>query len=88
MRYELDFEPKALKAWKKLDHDTREMFRSKLRERLDHPRVRKDALHFMPHHYKIKLRDKGYRLIYSVNDETVMVMVVSIGRRDEIYDRV
>ena len=52
------------------------MFRSKLRERLDHPRVRKDALHFMPHHYKIKLRDKGYRLIYSVNDETVMVMVV------------
>lgn len=88
MRYELDFEPNALKAWKKLDHETREMFRSKLRERLDHPRVPQDALHFMPHHYKIKLREKGYRLIYSVKDHEVLVLVVAVGHRDEIYDRV
>ena len=88
MKYELDFEPKALKSWKKLDHDTREMFRAKLRERLDNPRVPKDALHFKPHHYKIKLREKGYRLIYSVDDGKLLVMVVGVGRRDEIYDAI
>ncbi len=88
MTYELDFEPKALRAWKKLDSETREMFRNKLRERLGNPRVPKDALHFKPHHYKIKLRDKGYRLIYSVDDRKVLVLVVALGRRDDIYDAI
>lgn len=88
MTYELAFEPKALRAWKKLDSETREMFRSKLRERLVNPRVPKDALHFKPHHYKIKLRDKGYRLIYSVDDRRVLVLVVAMGRRDDIYDAI
>ncbi len=86
MTYELDFAPRALKAWKKLDSVTREQFRAKLRERLDQPRVPKDALHFRPHHYKIKLKDKGYRLVYVVDDARVTVLVVMIGRRDRIYD--
>jgi len=86
MRYELDFAPRALKAWKKLDSVTREQFRTKLRERLEQPRIPKDVLHFRPHHYKIKLKDKGYRLVYVVDDTRVVVLVIAIGRRDRIYD--
>jgi mRNA interferase RelE/StbE len=48
--------------------------------------VPKDALHNRSNHYKIKLRDKGYRLIYVVDDKRVVVLVVEIGRRDRIYD--
>ena len=86
MSFELEFEPSALKAWRKLDPVTRDYFRRKLAERLENPRVPKDALHFRANHYKIKLRDKGYRLIYVVDDGRVTVVVVDVGRRDRIYD--
>jgi len=86
MIYELEFEPSALRAWKKLDSVTRDQFKRKLGERLHNPRMPKDALHSLANHYKIKLRDKGYRLIYVVDDKRVVVLVVEIGRRDRIYD--
>ena len=86
MSYELEFEPRALRAWKKLDSVTRAQFKRKLEERLQGPRVPKDALRNWPNHYKIKLRDKGYRLIYSVLDSRLTVLVVDVGRRDSIYE--
>jgi mRNA interferase RelE/StbE len=86
MTYELTFLPRAQKQWRKLDSVTRSQFQAKLRERLEQPRVPKDALHFRPHHYKIKLHDKGYRLIYLVDDNRIIVVVMAVGRRDSIYD--
>lgn len=37
--------------------------------------------------YKIKLRAVGYRLVYQVFDDTLLVTVVGIGKRDgnEVY---
>ncbi len=32
--------------------------------------------------YKIKLRDVGYRLVYEVIDQKLVVMVIAIGKRD------
>jgi len=37
----------------------------------------------MPGCYKIKLRTVGYRLIYRVYDERVVVQVIAIGKRDK-----
>jgi mRNA interferase RelE/StbE len=88
MTYELEFEPRALKAWKKLDHVTRAQLKRKLDERLRGPRVPKDALHTWPDHYKIKLRDKGYRLIYRVVESRLTVLVIDVGRRDSLYEDV
>ncbi len=85
MIYKLEFDPGALKAWKKLDDVTRSQFKRKLAERLHGPRVPKDALRQWPDHYKIKLRDKGYRLIYRVVQSQVTVLVIDVGRRDSIY---
>jgi mRNA interferase RelE/StbE len=41
-----------------------------------------------PKTYKIKLRQLGYRLVYSVEDQTITVTVIDVGKRDrnEIYD--
>jgi mRNA interferase RelE/StbE len=86
MIYELEFEPRALKLWKKLDSVTRDQFKRKLDERLRTPRVPKDALRDWRDHYKIKLRDKGYRLIYRVVDTRLVILVLDVGRRDRIYD--
>ena len=33
----------------------------------------------------IKLRGSGYRLVYSVEDNELKIMVVAIGKRDKIH---
>lgn len=82
MSFDLRFLPSALKEWEKLGAPVRAQFKTKLTERLEHPRVPKDALHGMRDHYKIKLRGAGYRLVYRVEDETVIVTVVAVGKRE------
>lgn len=88
MSYELDFLESALKEWKKLDPQIREQFRKKLRERCENPRVPSAQLHGSKDRYKIKLRSAGYRLVYSVEDDRMVVLVIAVGRRDrsEVYD--
>ncbi|MDR6711223.1 mRNA interferase RelE/StbE [Pseudomonas hunanensis] len=82
MTYSLEFLPSALKEWEKLGHTLREQIKKKLRERLLLPRVQADALRELPNHYKIKLKASGYRLVYRVEDERVVVVVVSVGKRE------
>jgi len=82
MTYKLEFLPSALKEWKKLGHTVREQIKKKLRERLEAPKVQADALRDMPGHFKIKLRASGYRLVYRVEDERVVVVVVAVCKRE------
>ncbi|MEO1745887.1 MAG: type II toxin-antitoxin system RelE/ParE family toxin, partial [Pseudomonadota bacterium] len=51
-------------------------------ERLERPRVPAAKLSGSSDRYKIKLRSSGYRLIYEVRDQEVLVVVVAIGKRD------
>ncbi len=87
MRYEVEFLETALKEWKRLDANTREQFRKKLKERSENPRVPSAKLHGAKDRYKIKLKSAGYRLVYEVEDGRVVVVVIAIGRRDrmEVY---
>jgi mRNA interferase RelE/StbE len=80
--YRLAFLPSALKEWKKLGDNVRDQFRKKLKERLKTPHVPSARLSGMPGCYKIKLRGAGYRLVYRVEDDRLMVIVVTVGRRD------
>ena len=82
MTYKLQLLPSALKEWEKLAHTVREQIKKKLRERLESPRVQADALRELQNHYKIKLKASGYRLVYRVEDERVVVIVVSVGMRE------
>ncbi|MCZ2175645.1 MAG: type II toxin-antitoxin system RelE/ParE family toxin [Burkholderiales bacterium] len=85
MTYSLAFRETALKEWKKLDPPIREQFRKKLVERLERPRVESARLSGMPDCYKIKLKSAGYRLVYQVEDRTVTVVVVAVGRRERNF---
>jgi mRNA interferase RelE/StbE len=82
--YKLRFHEKALTEWQRLDGTVREMFKKKLAERLTIPRVPSAALHQMPDCYKIKLHALGYRLVYRVEDATVFVSVIAVGKRDKM----
>jgi mRNA interferase RelE/StbE len=83
-QFSLRFHEKALAEWQRLDGTVREMFKKKLAERLTTPRVPSAALHQMPDCYKIKLHALGYRLVYRVEDTTVFVSVIAVGKRDKM----
>lgn len=88
MSYKLRFHELALVEWKKLDNSIREPLKNKLAERLANPRIPAAALAGMRDCYKIKLSHAGYRLVYRVDDETVFVTVIAVGKRDklQVYD--
>jgi mRNA interferase RelE/StbE len=88
MSYKLRFHELALAEWKNLDNSVREPLKKKLVERMETPRVPAAALAGMPDCYKIKLQRVGYRLVYRVEDDTIFVTVIAVGKRDrlKVYD--
>lgn len=82
MSFELGFLDEALEEWRKLDGSVREQFKKKLAERLVTPRVPAAKLSGHPDRYKIKLCSVGYRLVYEVRDQQLIVVVIAVGKRD------
>ena len=82
MSFELAFVEEALAEWRKLDGSIRTQLKKKLAERLQAPRIPSAKLSGHPDRYKIKLRTVGYRLVYEVRDEQVLVIVIAVGKRD------
>lgn len=88
MTYELRFIPSAKKEWDKLDNSIKQMFKKALVKRLVNPFVPAAKLRGLPIEcYKIKLRTVGYRLIYSVQDNQLVLLVLTINNRDIVYDK-
>ena len=83
MKYKLNFLGLALKEWNSLDRTTQNQFKKKLEERLENPHVPASRLSKNKNRYKIKLRSIGYRLVYEVIDEKLVVVVVAIGKREK-----
>lgn len=82
MSYRLVFKAEAKKEWDKLDDSIREQFKKKLAQRIVTPRVESSRLNGMQDCYKIKLRNAGYRLVYQVRDNELVVSVVAVGKRE------
>ena len=73
--------------WEGKDQDTLALIKyiaeeDKLAKVLEQPRIEANRLHGLPDCYKIKLRASGYRLVYQVQDERVVVFVVAVGKRE------
>jgi mRNA interferase RelE/StbE len=82
MSFELAFHPEALREWHRLDAAIRDQFRRKLAERLIEPRIPASRLRGATDRYKIKLRAAGFRLVYEVREQQLLVLVVAVGKRD------
>ena len=81
--YRLKFTVAALAEWKALDGSIKETFRKLLKKRLLQPHLPGSALKGpLIGCYKIKLRQQGYRLIYTVEDEVLIVLVLTISKRE------
>lgn len=83
-KYRLQFVPSAWAEWQKLDGSVKEPLRKLLKKRLDSPHVPGAALHgALAGHYKIKLNRQGYRLVYGVQDDVLIVMVMAVDKRED-----
>ena len=83
-KYRLQFVPSAWAEWQKLDGSVKEPLRKLLKKRLDNPHVPGSALHgALAGHYKIKLNKQGYRLVYGVQDDVLIVMVMAVDKRED-----
>lgn len=83
-KYRLQFVPSAWAEWQALDGSVKEILRKLLKKRLDNPHVPGAELHgALAGHYKIKLRKQGYRLVYGVQDDVLIVMVMAVDKRED-----
>ncbi|MBC3468067.1 type II toxin-antitoxin system RelE/ParE family toxin [Pseudomonas sp. RW10S2] len=82
MTYSLEFDARALKEWQTLGDTVRQQLKKKLISVLMNPRIEANRLHSLPDCYKVKLRSSGYRLVYQVIDQEVVVFVVAVDKRE------
>ena len=82
MTYKVKFLPSALKEWKKISPPIQKQFKKKLIERSETPYNPANQLRGFQNTYKIKLRSVGYRLVYEVNDDEIVIVVIAVGKRD------
>jgi mRNA interferase RelE/StbE len=82
--YRLKFVPSAWAEWQALDGSVKEPLRKLLKKRLNNPHMPGAALHVeLAGFYKIKLRKQGYRLVYGVEDDALVVMVMAVDKRED-----
>ena len=89
MTYSLDILPIAQDEFFQLERREADQLRKKLNELLENPHIKANKLSDMPNCYKIKLRASGMRGVYQVNDQTVTVLLVAVGKREDLeaYDK-
>ena len=82
-KYKLKFLPEALKEWHQLDGRIKLIFRKALKKRLIQPKVPGSELHDdLKECYKIKLLKHGYRLVYTIEDHELVVLVLAVDKRE------
>ena len=78
MTYTVKFRDDALKEWLKLDKSIQQQFAKKLKN----PHIPSAKLRGLKDCYKIKLRASGFRLVYQVIDDMLIIAVVAVGKRE------
>lgn len=84
MIFNINFDERALKEWYKLDKTIQGQFKKKLKQLQRNPHIEVSRLHSdLNNCYKIKLRSSGFRLVYQVIDDEIIILVIAIGKRED-----
>lgn len=82
--YKLKFERKAQKLFSKLGEPVKSQFKEKLKKIQVNPHIEAYKLHGgLSGCYKIKLKQSGYRLVYKVVDDELIVLILAVGKREK-----
>ena len=82
MTYTVKFRDDALKEWLKLVKTIQQQFVKKLKKCSENPHIPSAKLRGLKDCYKIKLRASGFRLVYQVIDDMLIIAVVAVGKRE------
>ncbi|WP_329503089.1 type II toxin-antitoxin system RelE/ParE family toxin [Klebsiella aerogenes] len=82
MTYTVKYREDALKEWHKLDKTIQQQFAKKLKKCCENPHIPSAKLRGIKDCYKIKLRASGYRLVYQVIDNQLIIAIVAVGKRE------
>lgn len=84
-RYTLEFAPRAIRSLRKLDRHVAERIRAAAEALRDDPRpAGARMLTGMHGVWRIRVA-KDYRIVYTVDDDRLVILVVDAGHRREIY---
>ncbi|WP_423282754.1 type II toxin-antitoxin system RelE family toxin [Escherichia coli] len=65
-----------------MDKTIQQQFAKKLKKCSENPHIASAKLRGLKDCYKIKLRASGFRLVYQVIDDMLIIAVVAVGKRE------
>jgi mRNA interferase RelE/StbE len=83
--YRIELRPAALRALHKLDPPVRRRLQGAIALLAQEPRP--PAARALKGRPGLRVRVGDYRVIYTVHDDVLLVVVVTLGHRREVYDR-
>lgn len=84
-RYRIELRPAAVRALRKLDPPVRQRLQGAIALLAQEPRP--PAANALKSRAGLRIRVGDYRIIYTVDDDVLLVVVVTLGHRREVYDR-
>lgn len=85
--YELNFLSSAKKEFAKLDTVAQKIIKEKLLLLVTNPDILKNNIKALKGEYKgkFRLRINQYRVVFQVKEEILVIVVIRIGHRQEVY---
>lgn len=83
--YRIELRPAAVRALRKLDPPIRRRVQGAIALLAHDPRP--PAARALQGRPGLRVRVGDYRIIYTVHDDVLLIVVVTLGHRREIYDR-
>lgn len=83
--YRIEMRPAALRALRKLDPPIRRRVQGVITLLAQDPRP--PAARALKGRPALRVRVGDYRIIYTVHDHVLLVVVVTLGHRRDVYDR-
>jgi len=83
--YRIELRPAAIRALKRIDHQDRDRIRGAIALLGQDPRP--PGAKALQGRDGLRVRVGNYRIIYTVHDDVLLVVVVTLGHRRDVYDR-
>jgi mRNA interferase RelE/StbE len=84
-RYRIELRPAAVRALRKLDPPTGRRVQGAIALLAQDPRP--PAARPLKDRPALRVRVGDYRIIYTVHDDVLLVVVITLGHRPDVYDR-
>ena len=85
MTYRIELRPAAVRALKRIDHLDRDRIRGAITLLGEDPRP--PGARALRGRSGLRVRIGDYRVIYTVDDDVLVVAVVTLGHRRDVYDQ-